>query len=76
VIQHQVEEIRSEGYEMLRTPRWRTVTGVSIIAIIKDGNSDINPGPDTVINEGDMVVLIGHPEKVDQAIESFLIKAE
>ena len=112
-IQHQVEEIRSEGYEMLRTPslpvidlgkiaealsaastesvqvepgapaagksiselRWRTVTGVSIIAIIKDGNSDINPGPDTVINEGDMVVLIGVPEKVDQAIEKYLIKS-
>ena len=113
-IQHQVEEIRSEGYEMLRTPslpvidlgkiaealsaastesvqvepgapaagksiaqlRWRTVTGVSIIAIIKDGNADINPGPDTVINEGDTIVLIGSTEKVDQAIEQFLIKAE
>ena len=113
-IQHQVEEIRSEGYEMLRTPslpvidlgkiaealsaastesvqvepgapaagksisqlRWRTVTGVSIIAIIKDGNSDINPGPDTLINEGDMVVLIGTPEKVDQAIEKFLLNPE
>ena len=113
-IQHQVEEIRSEGYEMLRTPslpvidlgkiaealsaastesvqvepgvpaagksiaqlRWRTVTGVSIIAIIKDGNADINPGPDTVINEGDTVVLIGTPEKVDQAIEKYLVKSE
>ncbi|HKO63187.1 MAG TPA: cation:proton antiporter [Pyrinomonadaceae bacterium] len=113
-IQHQVEEIRSEGYEMLRTPslpvidmgkiaealsaastesvqvevdapaagksiaqlRWRTVTGVSIIAIIKDGISDINPGPDTLINAGDLVVLIGSPEKVDQAIEKYLIKGE
>ncbi|HKO44410.1 MAG TPA: cation:proton antiporter [Pyrinomonadaceae bacterium] len=113
-IQHQVEEIRREGYEMLRTPslpvidlgkiaealsaastetvqvepgapaagksiaqlRWRTVTGVSIIAIIKDGESDINPGPETVINEGDIVVLIGTPEKVDQAIERFLIKPQ
>ena len=113
-IQHQVEEIRSEGYEMLRTPslpvidlgkiaealsaastesvqvepgapaagktiaqlRWRTLTGVSIIAIINDGNSDINPGPDTMINEGDTVVLIGTPEKVEQAIEKFLIKSE
>ena len=110
-IQHQAEEIRSEGYEMLRTPslsvidlgkiagvlsaastesvqvepgaaaagksiaelRWRTVTGVSIIAIIKGDNADINPGPDTVINVGDIVVLIGAPEKVDQAIEGFLL---
>ena len=113
-IQHQVEEIRSEGYEMLRTPsppvidlakisealsaastesvqvepgapaagksigelRLRKVTGVSIIAIIKDGNSDINPGAETVLNEGDTVVLLGTPEKVDQAIEKYLIRSE
>ena len=113
-IQHQVEEIRSEGYEMLRTPslpaidlgkisealsaastetvqiehgspaagksiaelRLRKLTGVSIIAIVKDGDSDINPSPETVINEGDVVVLIGTPEKVDQAIENYLIKPE
>ena len=111
-IQHQVDEIRSEGYEMLRTPslpvidlgkisealsaastetvlvepgspaagnsiaelRLRKVTGVSIIAVVKDGNSDINPGPETVLNEGDLVVLIGTSENVDQAIEKYLVK--
>ncbi|HEY5883889.1 MAG TPA: cation:proton antiporter [Pyrinomonadaceae bacterium] len=113
-IQHQVEEIRSEGYEMLREPslpvldlakisealsaastesvqvepgaaavgksigelRLRKVSGVSIIAIIKDGHSDLNPGPETLINEGDTVVLIGTPENVDQAIERYLVKSE
>jgi hypothetical protein len=29
-----------------------------------------------VINEGDALVLIGTPEKVDQAIEKYLIKPE
>ncbi len=114
VIQHQVDAVRSEGYEMLRTPslplidmsklsealeaastetvqieaeapavgksigelKLRTVTGVSIIAIIQEGKVDINPGPETVINEGDALVLIGTPEKVDQAIEKYLIKPE
>jgi CPA2 family monovalent cation:H+ antiporter-2 len=113
-IQYQVEQIRSEGYEMLRAPllpvidlgkisgalsaastgtvqiergspaagksiaelRLRKLTGVSIIAIVKDGNSDINPGPETVINEGDVVILIGTPEKVDQAIETYLVRKE
>jgi K+/H+ antiporter YhaU regulatory subunit KhtT len=56
--------------------RLRKLTGVSIIAIVKDGNSDINPGPETVINEGDVVILIGTPEKVDQAIETYLVKKE
>jgi K+/H+ antiporter YhaU regulatory subunit KhtT len=52
----------------------RTTTGVSIIAIIQEGNADINPGPDTVINEGDVLVLIGIPEKVDHAIERYLTR--
>lgn len=112
VLQRQVEAIRSESYEMLRTPalpiidmakisealgsastetvqveagapavgksigelQLRTMTGVSIIAIIQEGNADVNPGPETVINEGDVLVLIGTPEKVDQAIEMYLVK--
>ena len=112
MIQRQVEAIRKEGYEMLRTPslpiidmakisealgaastetaqveqgspavdksigelKLRTITGVSIIAIIHEGHADINPGPETVVHEGDVLVLIGTPEKVDQAIESYLTK--
>ena len=114
VIQRQVAAIRSEGYEMLRTPslpmidmakisealgsastetveveagapaagksigelKLRTTTGVSIIAIIQEGNADINPGPETVINAGDVLVLIGTPEKVDRAIELYFMKRE
>jgi CPA2 family monovalent cation:H+ antiporter-2 len=114
LIQHQVEEIRSEGYEMLRTPslpmidmakisealgsvatetaqlepgapavgktigelKLRTMTGVSIIAIIQEDEANVNPGPETVINAGDVLVLIGTPEKVDQAIERYLMKSD
>jgi K+/H+ antiporter YhaU regulatory subunit KhtT len=47
----------------------RTKTGVSVISIIHDGNAEINPGPDTVINPGDVLVLLGTPEKIDRAIE-------
>lgn len=114
MIQHQVDEIRSEGYEMLRTPslpmidmsklsealgsastetvqiepgalavgksigelKLRTLTGISIIAIIQEGEANINPGPETVINESDALVLIGTPEKIDQAITNYLINPE
>jgi monovalent cation:H+ antiporter-2, CPA2 family len=110
VIQRQVSGIRSEGYEMLRTPslpvvdmaeitralgnastetfivpsdspaigktigelRLRTKTGVSIVAIIHEGNAEINPGPETYIRADDVLVLLGSPEKVDLAIESCL----
>ncbi|HEX2269470.1 MAG TPA: cation:proton antiporter, partial [Pyrinomonadaceae bacterium] len=50
----------------------RTKTGVSVISIIHDGNAEINPGPDTVINPGDVLVLLGTPEKIDRAIETCL----
>jgi CPA2 family monovalent cation:H+ antiporter-2 len=50
----------------------RTKTGVSVIAIIHDGNAEINPVPETIINAEDVLVLLGSPEKIDYAIESCL----
>jgi CPA2 family monovalent cation:H+ antiporter-2 len=47
----------------------RTKTGVSIIAITREGSTDINPGPEAVIREGDVLVLLGGPEQIDRAIE-------
>jgi CPA2 family monovalent cation:H+ antiporter-2 len=52
--------------------RLRTKTGVSIVSIIHDGNAEINPGPETMIHEEDVVVLLGSPEKIDQAVQTFL----
>jgi CPA2 family monovalent cation:H+ antiporter-2 len=50
----------------------RTKTGVSVVAIIHDGTAEINPGPETSINEEDVLVLLGSPEKIDRAIEACL----
>jgi CPA2 family monovalent cation:H+ antiporter-2 len=47
----------------------RTKTGVSIIAITREDSTNVNPGPETVIRDGDVLVLLGSPEKIDQAIE-------
>lgn len=54
----------------------RTKTGVSIVAVIHEGNAEINPGPESVIREDDVLVLLGSPEKVDLAIESCLATQE
>lgn len=107
VIQRQVGEIRSEGYQMLRAPslphvelseiagalggastetlfveadstaigktlgelQLRTKTRVTVVAIARDGDTDINPGPDLEFRAGDVLVLLGSPEQIDRAIE-------
>jgi CPA2 family monovalent cation:H+ antiporter-2 len=107
VIQRQVAAIRSEGYQMLRTPslpivdmneiaealksastetlfvapdsmaigktigelKLREVTGVTIIAITRDGHTEINPGPETTIQAEDVLVLLGGAGQIDRAIE-------
>jgi K+/H+ antiporter YhaU regulatory subunit KhtT len=40
-----------------------------VISVIHDGNAEINPGPETIINCGDVLVLLGTAEKIDRAIE-------
>lgn len=50
----------------------RTKTGVSVIAIIHDGNTEINPGPESEIQVDDVLVLLGTPEKIDLAMEKYL----
>ncbi len=47
----------------------RTQTGVTIIAITRCGHTEINPGPEVVIEAEDMLVLLGSPEQIDLAIE-------
>jgi K+/H+ antiporter YhaU regulatory subunit KhtT len=50
----------------------RTKTGVSVIAIIHDGTTEINPGPDSILDSDDVLVLLGTPENIDRAIETCL----
>lgn len=54
------------------TLKLRTNTGVSVISIIHDGAAEVNPGPETVINPDDVLVLLGSPDKIDRAIETCL----
>jgi CPA2 family monovalent cation:H+ antiporter-2 len=104
-IQRYVSEVRSEGYQMLRSPSLplismselaealgtastetllvekdspavgRTIgeldlrgkTGVTVIAVVRDGQTDINPGSDFRFEAGDIIALLGHPEQIDRA---------
>ncbi len=50
----------------------RTKTGVSVIAVIHDGSTEINPGPETMIDVDDVLVLLGTTDKIHQAIEQHL----
>ena len=45
----------------------RSATGASIIALIKSGKTLYNPGPNTVIGPGDVVVIIGDEDQLQKA---------
>ena len=49
--------------------RIRKRTGVSVIAITRDGNAKINPGPEMRLEQGDVLLLLGGAEQIDRAIE-------
>ncbi len=106
-IDQQVEEIRREGYRMLRTPslpaverselakvlnaastettllgansaaigktigelKLRKRTGATVIAVVRDGQTQINPGAEFELAAGDTLVLLGSPEQISVAIE-------
>lgn len=108
VIEGQIDRIRRQGYEMLRstsTPALLTTplatlgaafdaastetiklsadspvvgknlgeldlrgkTGATVIAVVNDGTTKISPGANYKLREGDTVVLLGSPEKVERA---------
>jgi CPA2 family monovalent cation:H+ antiporter-2 len=47
----------------------RSKTGVTIIAVVRDGQTDINPGSEFRFEAGDIVVLLGNPEQIELAAE-------
>ncbi len=107
VIQREVEDIRSEGYQMLRSSSLplaelskiaeafgsttsetlfispnspsigktlgeldlRNQTGASVTAAIRDGDTQINLGPEFRIAADDILVLLGRSEHLEKAIE-------
>ncbi|WP_255198126.1 cation:proton antiporter regulatory subunit [Halorarius litoreus] len=49
----------------------RAETGASVIAVQRDGETEPNPGPDTVIEAGDVLVSLGTREE-QQALSKFV----
>ena len=41
----------------------RARTGMSIVGVIRDGEVDANPCPETVLRAGDLIAAIGNPEQ-------------
>jgi CPA2 family monovalent cation:H+ antiporter-2 len=54
----------------------RARTGATVIAAIRDGDSQINPGPDFTFAADDIVVLFGSPEEIEKAIEIISASSE
>jgi len=53
----------------------RKKTGVTIISIIRDGKSIINPLPDEIVYPGDELVLIGTREQIEHFMKEFDLNA-
>ena len=47
----------------------RRRTGATLIAAIRDGDSQINPGPDFRFEPDDIIVLFGGPDEIEKALE-------
>ncbi|MGH9946822.1 MAG: cation:proton antiporter [Pyrinomonadaceae bacterium] len=107
VIEGQIEAIRKQGYEMLRSPNplperiedvrsalnaagaetvripeesptlgsdlgrldIRGKTGATIIAVVRDGETNISPGANFRLQASDIAVLLGSRESIDNAVE-------
>ena len=106
-IENQIEKIRRQGYEMLRSSsiqrletanlktaalraattetfkldaaspavgkslselNLRNETGATLIAVVRGDKTKISPGANYVLEENDILILFGKPEKIEQAI--------
>jgi len=53
----------------------RKRAGVTVIAIIKENETIVNPKPDEVISAGDTVVIVGTREQVENFLREYKIDA-
>jgi TrkA domain protein len=75
-LQRSVDEVITEQLPIPRTSSYagrplgqtqvRTRTGASIVAVLRDGSTHASPGPDFVLQAGDLVVTVGTREGLDQ----------
>jgi monovalent cation:H+ antiporter-2, CPA2 family len=106
-IENQIERIRRQGYEMLRSPsiqrvemsnlnaaleaattetvklnetstavgknlgelNLRNATGATLIAVVRGDNTKIGPGANFKLQENDVLILFGKPEKIERAVK-------
>lgn len=47
----------------------RGQTEVTIIAVLRDGTTQVNPGADYTLQENDSVILLGESEKIEKAVK-------
>jgi CPA2 family monovalent cation:H+ antiporter-2 len=47
----------------------RKRTGATIVAVHRQGDTEVNPGPEFEIEVGDGLVLLGSPEQIEDAVE-------
>lgn len=104
-IENQIERVRRQGYEMLRSPsiqrvemsnlnaalqsattetvklspdspavgknlgelNLRNATGATLIAVVRGDDTKIGPGANYKLQENDILILFGKPEKIEQA---------
>jgi CPA2 family monovalent cation:H+ antiporter-2 len=45
----------------------RRIAGATIIALVRNDKPNTNPGPETVVADGDVLVLVGSHEQIDAA---------
>jgi CPA2 family monovalent cation:H+ antiporter-2 len=57
--------------KMIREVALRSRTGVSVVAIERNGATLVNPGPDEEFQVGDDVLLLGRPTHLDEARREF-----
>ena len=60
------EGSRAAG-KLIREIALRSHTGVSVVAIERNGSSVVNPGPDDELHVGDSVFLLGTAEQMSRA---------
>ena len=61
--------------QSIRAMEIRQRTGASIVAILRAGKAVINPNPDEVLREDDILMVIGNAEQVQRFKETFHLPA-
>jgi monovalent cation:H+ antiporter-2, CPA2 family len=47
----------------------RSRTGATVVAVVREGQTEINPGAGLRLEADDVLVLLGRPEEIDRAVE-------